>query len=72
MTVVAARRRRRRDGIDFLKEKKHFNPFDPIASKKGRKNLAKMTKTPLVKNIRNTCVKKMGCYSNLAFFLYTR
>ena len=39
MTTVAARRRRRRrrDGVDFLKEKKYFNPFGPIESKKGKK-----------------------------------
>ena len=58
MTVVATRRRRR-DVVDFLKEKKYFNPFGPIESKKGRKNLGKMSKIPLVKNIGKICVKKM-------------
>ena len=37
MTAVDARRRRKRDGVDFMKEKKYFNPFGQIESKKGRK-----------------------------------
>ena len=62
MTIVATRRRRRRrrrkDGVGFSKKNKmYLNPFDLIEQKKGRKNLAKMSKVPHINYIGNTRVK---------------